>query len=59
MYFFSRKNIELNAIKFKGIMGIFYEFISYFAQVLVVAIGGYMLIKKQMSLGDFYAFTLF
>ena len=55
----SRKEIELNAIKYKGIMGIFYEFISYFAQVLVVSIGGYMLIKQQMSLGDFYAFYTF
>tara|TARA_Y100000589_G_scaffold332223_1_gene390497 strand:- start:4940 stop:6679 length:1740 start_codon:yes stop_codon:yes gene_type:complete len=55
----SRKNIELNTIRYKGIMGIFYEFVSYFAQVLVVAIGGYMLIKQTISLGDFYAFYTF
>ncbi len=55
----SRKQIELDAIRFKGLMGIFYEFVSYFAQVLVVAIGGYMLIKQSISLGDFYAFYTF
>ncbi|MCJ8346692.1 ABC transporter ATP-binding protein/permease, partial [bacterium] len=51
-----RYEAELFITKLSGKMGIFYEFIGHFGQVLVVLVGGLMVVRGELTLGDYYAF---
>lgn len=51
-----RLNVEMKVVKLSGAMHIFFEFISYAAQVLVVLYGGLLVIDKDLTVGGYYAF---
>ncbi|MCO4783214.1 MAG: ABC transporter ATP-binding protein [Candidatus Cloacimonetes bacterium] len=51
-----RYHAEFNITKLSGKMGLFYEFIGHFGQVIVVLVGGLMVVRGELSLGDYYAF---
>jgi len=51
-----RKDVEMETVKLSGKIQIFYEFVNYFSQALVVGAGGYMVLQNELSLGDYYAF---
>ncbi|PCJ21570.1 MAG: hypothetical protein COB02_02945 [Candidatus Cloacimonadota bacterium] len=52
----SRYDAELYITKLSGKIGIFYEFVGHFGQVLVVLVGGLMVVRGELTLGDYYAF---
>jgi ATP-binding cassette subfamily B multidrug efflux pump len=51
-----RYDAEFHITKLSGKMGLFYEFIGHFGQVIVVLVGGLMVVRGQLTLGDYYAF---
>ena len=48
--------IETEVVKIQSFFNSFFPNISFFGQLLVVALGGWLTIKGSISIGDFFAF---
>ncbi|MBF0546554.1 MAG: ABC transporter ATP-binding protein [Candidatus Riflebacteria bacterium] len=51
-----RINLEIDVAMVEGIFTIFYQFLSYLGQIVVLLFGGIMVVKGQLSIGEYYAF---
>lgn len=47
---------ELLVVSLVARLHTFFRMVSHFAQILVVALGGWMVIEGRLTMGDFYAF---
>ncbi|MFA5478792.1 MAG: ABC transporter ATP-binding protein [Candidatus Muiribacteriota bacterium] len=51
-----RKIIETELLKTEGLFSIYFEFINYVCQLLVLLFGGIMVIKGEITIGTYIAF---
>ncbi|MBF0407509.1 MAG: ABC transporter ATP-binding protein [Candidatus Riflebacteria bacterium] len=51
-----RIDLEIDVAMVEGIFNIFYQFLSYLGQILVLLFGGIMVVKGQLTIGEYYAF---
>ena len=51
-----RFKAEMKVVKLNTILNMIYRYVDLFAQIGVVAFGGYMVVKGEITIGTFYAF---
>jgi ATP-binding cassette subfamily B protein len=51
-----RYKTEFKLVKTQTILHLIYEYIDYFAMITIILVGGYMVVKDDITIGEFYAF---
>ncbi|MDD2717666.1 MAG: ABC transporter ATP-binding protein [Candidatus Wallbacteria bacterium] len=51
-----RMGMEMKLVRMDGLFSVYFEFINYLGQVVVLLLGGMMAIRGEITIGDYYAF---
>jgi ATP-binding cassette subfamily B protein len=52
----NRYNTEYALVKTGTLLHLVYEYIDFFSMITIIIVGGYMVVKKDITIGTFYAF---
>jgi ABC-type multidrug transport system fused ATPase/permease subunit len=52
----NRRGLEMTQARTEGLFQVYFEFLTYLGEILVLIYGGYLTVKGELSLGSFYAF---
>jgi len=51
-----RINLEIDVATLEGLFNVYFQFVNYLGQVVVLLFGGIMVVKGTLSIGEYYAF---
>ena len=51
-----RYKTEMKVVKINTLLNLIYEYIDHISMIGIILVGGYMVVKNQISIGTFYAF---
>ncbi|MDD5091237.1 MAG: ABC transporter ATP-binding protein [Candidatus Wallbacteria bacterium] len=52
----TRIGVEIDVVKLHGLMQVYFEFLNYLGQVMVLLFGGMLVVSGEITIGTYYAF---